>query len=98
MSMAWETTDEDVRTVLHARLARWPTDAEVEEALDHLDGEDDRITKAALRGDEIEEQLTFAYLEIGAILDEAAWDETAPDLIIRRDSDRAKILPHGGAN
>ena len=58
MNTAWETTVEDVETVLNAHGLDLDAD-EVHGQLNHDDIED-----SALWGDEIEEQTNYAYQEI----------------------------------
>jgi len=59
MSLAWETTEEDVQNVL-TRMGRSDLDAEVVHgSLDH-----GAIEKAALRGDGMDEQTDGAHEEI----------------------------------
>ena len=72
MSLAWETTREDVHTVLTQRLGL-DVDLErqeVETAFDLVAEEVDRIEDAALRGDDMDEQTDLAHDEIEAILRE----------------------------
>ena len=61
MSAAWETTVDDVFNTLKS-LGVKKTTEEVKAILDDLDT--DKIEKEALRGDDMDEQLDYAYLEI----------------------------------
>jgi len=61
MSTAWETTTEDVMNVCKNNGERI-TEAQAEEILDRLDT--DKIEKEALRGDDMDEQVDYAYIEI----------------------------------
>lgn len=63
MSLAWETTDEDVANVL-SRLhpSRTYTVKETIQILGNLDH--NKIEKAALYGNDIDEQTNYAYDEI----------------------------------
>lgn len=74
MSMAWETTYEDVYSVLVQIDGAGNEDATeklAREAFDQLDPADhERIEKAALWGDEMEEQVEYAHDEIKKILEE----------------------------
>lgn len=63
MSLAWETTAEDVLTVLRRIKHPQATEEFAEQMLreginPHL------VENAALRGDEMDEQVTYAYEEI----------------------------------
>ena len=61
MSSAWETTVDDVLNVLKEEGVS-KTEEEAESILDDLDH--DKIEKEALRGDNMDEQVDYAYLEI----------------------------------
>jgi hypothetical protein len=64
MSNAWETTTDDVRMAL-IRMGYVDdqfSDDEIEDILDRLDT--DAIERAALRGDEMSEQIDCANFEI----------------------------------
>jgi hypothetical protein len=69
MSLAWETTEDDILNVL--RLHKKEDKATLELAKDALDGDEDRIEEAALYYDEMEAQTAGAYNEIEDILMEA---------------------------
>ena len=65
MSMAWETTSNDVLIVMEQNgiqvdvdMEEWKVD-EIVAKLDH-----DAVEKAALYGDEMEQQTEYAYKEI----------------------------------
>jgi hypothetical protein len=61
MSSAWETTVDDVLNVLK-ELGVKKTEEEADTILDNLDT--DKIEIEALRGDNMDEQIDGAYLEI----------------------------------
>lgn len=61
MGCAWETTVDDVLNVLKEEGVS-KTEEEAESILDDLDH--DKIEKEALRGDNMDEQVDYAYLEI----------------------------------
>ncbi len=61
MSLAWETTPDDVVTVLQ-RHKRYVSDEEVNEITSNLDTE--RIEKAVLFYTEMDDQVASAYAEI----------------------------------
>lgn len=61
MSNAWQTTDEDIMNVM-ARHGVELDEEEIEFILSRLDH--DAIERAALFGDEIEDQTGYAYDEI----------------------------------
>lgn len=61
MSSAWEVTDEDVRTVLD-RMGMSSDEGMVERVLSNLDM--DAVEKAALHGDDMSDQIDYAYVEI----------------------------------
>ena len=71
MSTAFEITSEDVRNVMEANGR--PVNESTAEKLfkDTITPEDGRIEKAALYGNEMEEQTEYAYQEIAQILREA---------------------------
>jgi len=71
MSTAFEITSEDVRNVMEANGR--PVNESTAEKLfkDMIAPEDGRIEKAALHGNEMEEQTEYAYQEIAQILREA---------------------------
>jgi len=71
MSAAFEITSEDVRSVME--INGRPVDEATAEKLLHdvIAPEDGRIEKAALYGNEMEEQTEYAYQEIAKILREA---------------------------
>ena len=65
MSMAWETTTEDVLNVLEQNGVTVYVDMEegkIEEIHSALDM--DAIEKAALYGDDMDDQIKYAYCEI----------------------------------
>ena len=65
MSLAWETTTDDIRVALSGMLGRGirdMTDAQIEYLSTKLDHEE--IEKAALYGDNIEQQTEYAIEEI----------------------------------
>jgi hypothetical protein len=68
MSLAWETTNEDVATVLRVHNVNLRQN-KLEEVSTNLDF--DAIEQAALAGDEIDEQTNYAYQEIEDQLIEA---------------------------
>ena len=61
MSLAWETTIDDVRVVLK-QIGKKATPKQVKAIYDDLDA--DEIESAALHGDEISEQTDYAFKEI----------------------------------
>lgn len=61
MSLAWETTEEDVMNVLN-RMGLESNDEKVQHWIDRIDH--DKVEKEALRGDDMCEQIEFAYSEI----------------------------------
>ena len=61
MSLAWETTTEDVINVCRNNGEKISED-KASEIHDQLDM--DKIEKAALRGDDMDEQIDYAYIEI----------------------------------
>ena len=61
MSYAWEVTDDDIRTALK-NLGVRATQANINRAADLLDY--DAVEKAALYGDELDEQAEYALKEI----------------------------------
>jgi hypothetical protein len=71
MSTAFEITSEDVRSVME--INGRPVDEATAEKLLHdvIAPEDGRIEKAALYGNEMEEQTEYAYQELAKILREA---------------------------
>jgi hypothetical protein len=72
VSLAWEVTIEDVQRVLAERLdthMRSYSD-ELQAAFDVVCGESDRVEKAALYGDCMDEQADLADAEIEQILRE----------------------------
>jgi len=71
MSTAFEITSEDVRNVM--KLNGYSVDEAAAEKIfqDVIAPEDGRIEKAALYGNEMEEQTKYAYQEIAKILREA---------------------------
>lgn len=61
MSNAWETTDEDIINVLHTMNIKNP-EIFVEHVITKLDLF--KVEKAALKGNDIDEQTNYAYEEI----------------------------------
>jgi hypothetical protein len=61
MSAAWETTEEDIANVLE-KMCVHKNSEEINEILNNLDT--DKIEREALRGDDMDEQIDLAYLEI----------------------------------
>lgn len=71
MSFAFEVTDEDVWAVLREMGVECTLDSqEVKVALEKIQAQDDRVTKAALYGDDLDEQTRYAREEIKGILSE----------------------------
>jgi hypothetical protein len=71
MNNAFEVTPDDVSTAL-ANIGKPVTDDSAQAMFDeYIAAEADRIEKAALYGNEIEEQTNYAHAEIIAILKEA---------------------------
>jgi hypothetical protein len=74
MSLAWETTADDVYNVMRTHNVVDETmnlRGRAEKEFDDLDEEDhSRIEEAALRGDDMDEQTNYAYDEIEDILAE----------------------------
>ena len=67
MSMAWETTEDDVANVCRAHgLTNVNAQEFCDEQLDH-----DRVEDAALRGNDMETQTNYAYQSIEEQLKEA---------------------------
>lgn len=67
MSMAWETTEDDVANVLRAHGITNVNAADFcDEQLDH-----DRVEDAALRGNDMDTQTNYAYQSIEEQLKEA---------------------------
>lgn len=62
MSQAWETTPEDVNNVIRNRFGKVPNAAMIAKV--HNDLDHAAIEKAALYGDDIDQQTTYAYDEI----------------------------------
>lgn len=62
MSMAWETTDEDVVNAIHNVLGKSISYEKAGEYLEDLDH--DKIEREALSGDDMIEQTTYAANEI----------------------------------
>jgi hypothetical protein len=61
MSMAWETTVDDINTVLQAH-GKYVHQTELDEYLDKVDCDD--VEAAALAGDDMDEQTNYAYQSI----------------------------------
>jgi hypothetical protein len=63
MSNAWETTDEDIINVVRdIRMGKIASEPAVKRILENLDH--DSIEKAALNGNDLDEQTRYAYEEI----------------------------------
>ena len=74
MSMAWETTVDDVQIVLEAHGIAADAQNFLDEQLDH-----DRVEDAALNGVEMEEQTNYAYQSIEEQLKEAGLLDNAAE-------------------
>ena len=79
MSCAWEVSIEDVQLVLSQRLGIDLSldDPELEEAFDSVASDSGRVEKAALYGDEMDEQIGYADDEIEAILRENGYADAS---------------------
>lgn len=67
MSHAFEITSDDIQTVL-IQLHLPSSDADVAQAAERLRPHDARVTRAALRGNDLDEQTRYAHEEIADIL------------------------------
>jgi hypothetical protein len=70
MSMAFEVSEDDLSTVLDKHNVRYTDESLAKMFDEHIMDEDSRIEKAALYGNDMDEQANYAQEEIEKILKE----------------------------